>query len=315
MKKFFLISILLGALPFSMMAQDDDLYFVPKKKSTTQKAETQKAQKDTYYVGSSRSVDEYNRRGSSYEVIGNDSVSDIIDFNAVQGVYPDSVVSEDYALTKKMARFDEYNISDNAAFWAGYNAGRSDWDWHSPFYYGRMGWYDPWFYGSYNYGWYNPWYWDWAYWYNPLWSYYGWGYPYHYGWYGWYDPWYYGGGVSGRHYAYRNGNTGTINRYSSERGGYRGSTSLGGSRSSSLRSRTISGHTAYGNAGTRSSNNNSSYQRSASSRSNNASFGGSRSSSSSGSFGGGGGSTRSSGGGFSGGGGGRSGGSSMGGRR
>ena len=33
MKKLLLISMLIGTMPFSMLAQDDDLYFVPKKKS------------------------------------------------------------------------------------------------------------------------------------------------------------------------------------------------------------------------------------------------------------------------------------------
>ena len=31
MKKLILISLLIGALPLSMVAQDDDLYFVPKR--------------------------------------------------------------------------------------------------------------------------------------------------------------------------------------------------------------------------------------------------------------------------------------------
>ena len=33
MKKLLLISMLIGTMPFSILAQDDDLYFVPKKKS------------------------------------------------------------------------------------------------------------------------------------------------------------------------------------------------------------------------------------------------------------------------------------------
>ena len=32
MKKLLLISMLIGAMPLALMAQDDDLYFVPKKK-------------------------------------------------------------------------------------------------------------------------------------------------------------------------------------------------------------------------------------------------------------------------------------------
>ena len=37
MKKLILISLLIGALPLSMVAQDDDLYFVPKKKIAVEK--------------------------------------------------------------------------------------------------------------------------------------------------------------------------------------------------------------------------------------------------------------------------------------
>ena len=40
MKKYILLSLLLGALPLTMMAQDDDMYFVPTKKNM-QKAQAQ----------------------------------------------------------------------------------------------------------------------------------------------------------------------------------------------------------------------------------------------------------------------------------
>ena len=67
MKKLLLISMLVGAMPLAMMAQDDDLYFVSKKKKATVVEEAQDQfgmPKDTYYAGSNRSVDEYNRRSS-----------------------------------------------------------------------------------------------------------------------------------------------------------------------------------------------------------------------------------------------------------
>ena len=324
MKKFFLISILMGGLPLSMVAQDD-LYFVPKKKSEVKVTDKYGMPRDTYYSGSNRSVDEYNRRGSSYEVIDNDTTAnDIIDFSGVQGVYPDSVLSEDYKLTKKMQRFEDYDISDNAAFWAGYEKGRHDWgwSWHSPWYYRNFAlyggyWYDPWYYDTWG-GWYSPYYYGSLYsWYDPWYfSYYGWGLPWYYHYYGGYPYYYYGGGGGGRHYAW-NGNTGTINRDGSMRGGfggYRGG--LSSSRTSSLRNRTVGNHRAYGGS-SGSSTRSGSYGRSGNSnRSNSGNFSGSRSgsysNSSSGSFSGGGGSTRSSGGG---GGGGRSGGGSLGGRR
>ena len=309
MKKLLLISLLIGALPLGMLAQDD-LYFVPKKKNVEKVNDNYGLPRDTYYSGSDRSVDDYNRRSSYYEQIDS-TMSDVIDFNGELGVFPDSLATEDYQLTKKMSRFDDYDVSNNAAFWAGYNAGRYDWAWHSPWYYGRYGWYgwyDPWYYRPWYGGWYDPWYYSSWYggWYDPW--FYGWHDPYYY------HRFYYYGGGGGRHYAYRNGNTGTINRYTSSRGGYnRGVSALGTGRSGSLRDRTIGSHRAYGSSGTRTSGD-SGYSRSSSSRSSSGSFGGSTRSS--GSFGGGG-STRS-GGGFSGGGGGSrggGGGGSHGGRR
>ena len=84
-----------------------------------------------------------NRMESQYEVIQNDSTNDIIDFDGQKGIYPDSL-TEDFALTKKMQRFEDYELSDNAAFWAGYHLGRDTWDWgwtwHSPWYYRTYGW-------------------------------------------------------------------------------------------------------------------------------------------------------------------------------
>ena len=241
-----------GMLPLTMVAQDDDLYFVPKKKSVERVTDNYGMPTDVYYSGSDRSIDEYNRRlKSRVEVIGGDStLCDTISFSAEKGVYPnDSISDEDFKLTKKMSRFDDYRISDNAAFWAGYAAGRYDWAWHSPWYYTRYGWYDPWYYSRWR--WYDPWYYDWYYgWYDPWYDpwYYG------YGWYsGWYAPRYYGwysGGSVGRHYANTIG-AGTIRRDGGTHMGYRrsGSSSryANGSRmSSELRNRTVSGNSRNG---------------------------------------------------------------------
>ena len=281
MKKYFLISVLLGALPISMMAQTDDLYFVPKKK--VQKEVKAKATEnidpiqETYYSGSDRTVEEYNRLESRYEVIEGDSTTnDTINFSAVKGVFPDSLKSEDFEITKNLQRFDDYDIADNAAFWAGYEKGREDFLWHSPWYYRVYGWYggwyggwyDPWYYSSW-YGWYDPFYDPWYYgwrssWYDPWFSWgYGWGYPYRYGYmgyggyYGWgYPHHYYSYGGGGRHYT--NGHTGTQNHghisFNGPRGVSNGRTTVhssgtfGGSRiaSSSDRSR-------FGTNGTRQS--------------------------------------------------------------
>ena len=313
MKKLLLFSMLVIALPQTMSAQDDDLYFVPKKTSAPQVAQDRFGMpKDTYYSGSDRSVDEYNRRlKSRVEVLDGDTTkSDIIDFSAEKGVYPDSLQIEDYKLTKRMSRFDDYRLADNASFWAGYEAGRRDWGWHSPWYYSSYGWYDPWYYSSWR--WYDPWY-D----------------PWYYGYAGWYDPWYYrrphyvvisGGGR--RHSGYIG--TGTLRRDGTTYnyyGGRRGAVAGNSSRMSSLRERAyrMGGSRNYssGNTVRSRSGNFSGY------RGSNSDFGGSRSSSSfsgsrsSGGFSGGGsfGGSRGGGGGFSGGGGRSGGGGGLGGRR
>ena len=177
MKKIALFTALL-ALPLSMMAQDDDMYFVPTKANKTREAESYGMPKDTYYTGSDRSIDDYNRR--SWQLQPVDSAgNDVIDFTATRGVYPDSVSQGgDYQLTRQMTRFDDYTPSQ--AYWDGYRDGT----WASPWYYNSWySWYDPvwywdspWYYGP-RYGWYSSWYYG---------SYYRpWGY------YGWYAPRYY----------------------------------------------------------------------------------------------------------------------------
>lgn len=306
MKKLLLISLFAGVLPLSMTAQVDDLYFVPKKKSVEKVTDHYGMPKDVYYSGSNRSVDEYNRRTiSHYEPIGADSIlNDTIQFIAEKGVYPDSTVTEDFNLTKQMSRFDDYDMSDNDAFWEGYRAGRYDWAWHSPWYYSRFGWYDPW---------YDPWYYSRWGWYNPF--YYSWYGGWYGGWYGsWYDPWYYNhwnyggyywsGGGRGYYHAPTIGG-GTIRRDGTTYGSRNSSIARNSSRMNELRNRTVSGNSRNGNYSRNSNgyrNNNSSFNGSRSGS--NSSFSGSRSS---------GGGSFSSGGGSRGGGGG--GGSRMGGRR
>jgi hypothetical protein len=300
MKKLLLFSMLVIALPQTMSAQDDDLYFVPKKTTAPEVAQDRFGMpKDTYYSGSDRSVDEYNRRFKSrVEVLDGDTTkNDIIDFSAEKGVYPDSLQIEDYKLTKRMSRFEDYRLADNAAFWAGYDAGRQDWGWHSPWYYSSYGWYDPWYYGYA--GWYDPWY------YRPGWGWgWSWRYPY-------YRPRYVvisGGGR--RHSGYIG--TGSIRRDGTTYGygGRRGVIAGNSSRMSSLRERASRlGGSSYSSGNTRrsGSGNFSGY------RGGNSNFGGSRSS---GGFGGGGSFGGSRGGGGSFGGGGRSGGGGrLGGRR
>lgn len=320
MKKLLLISMLAGALPMALMAQDDDLYFTPKKRVVVETSNDRYGMpKDTYYSGSDRSVDEYNRRmKSQVEALDGDSAkSDIISFDGEKGVYPDSTLSkDDYKYTKRMSRFDDYRLSDNAAFWAGYHAGVNDWGWHSPWYYTRYGWYDPWFdpwFDPWYYSaWYDPWYYDYAGWYSP--------WYYNSRWYWGWRPYYsypryvvVAGGGGRSHSGYIG--TGTLRRdgtHYSYRGGLRGSVAGNSSRMSSMRDRArqMGGSRTYssGNYQRSRSGNFSGYRGSSS----NSTFSGSRSSG--GSFGG----SRGGGGGFSGGhsgGGGRSGGGGLGGRR
>ena len=247
MKKYFLISILFGVMPLSMVAQTDDLYFVPKKKVKKATVENTVPVQETYYSGSNRTVEEYNRLKSKYEVLDGDSTkSDVIYFSAEKGVYPDSLKldslnSEDYELTKKLQRFDDYDIANNAAFWAGYEKGRYDYMWHSPWYYRIYGWYDPW-YDPWYYGWYSPWYYSWYY---P--RYYIWYYPRYY---------YYGGGGGGRYYAH-NGVSGTQHH---GRVSFNGPRGISNGRSTIHSSGTFGGsgiarsdRSRFGTSGTRSS--------------------------------------------------------------
>ena len=191
MKKLMMYLLLFGALPLQTMAQDDDMYFVPTKENQAKEAKSYGMPSATYYSGSSRSVDEYNRRVYSSVSPIDSAGNDIIDFSPVRGVYPDSTYQEetqDYAITRRMTRFDDYTPSQ--AYWDGYRDGR----WASPWYYSSWyGWYD-----------YDPWYWDSPWYYR---GYYGWYSPWHYGYYrpwhyGYYRPYWYGGGYV-RHYASR----------------------------------------------------------------------------------------------------------------
>ena len=123
MKKFVLVSLLVGVLPIAANAQDD-MYFSPKKNKAEKQTTIERKDIPTYYIGSNRDVDEYNRRGlgSCYQEIGNDSTGhDIIDF---YGNVPDSTYSRkgklkqrsyefdddgyDYAYSRRMRYFDDF---------------------------------------------------------------------------------------------------------------------------------------------------------------------------------------------------------------
>lgn len=204
-----LFSAFVCAMPLTMLAQDDDLYFVPKKQTIGNSVAnelTSEYNHQPYYCGSSRDVDEYNRRGklkSYYQKIGTDSLgNDIIEFHEGDGTYGtadlDSTITiypgseryyddDDFKCARRMGRFDGY-----------YDPALYSWSYPYSYWRGYYGWYDPWydpFYSPYYAGWYGGWYSPWRY------DYWGWNYPY-WGWSGWHAPIY--------HYSY-NGPTGTRN--------------------------------------------------------------------------------------------------------
>ncbi len=111
MKRLLLTTLTaLMLMPLTATAQDD-MYFVPTKSNVKKSAEKYGMPKDTYYCGSKRDVDEYNRRlKSKVEVISDDAllagnsladndtlvtdtlVGDTIVFIAEKGVYPKDVI-------------------------------------------------------------------------------------------------------------------------------------------------------------------------------------------------------------------------------
>lgn len=159
------------ALPLGVQAQDD-MYFVPTKSNVEKSAAKMGMPRDTYYSGSHRSIDDYNRRPGSLVQPIDSAGNDIIDFDGRVGAYPDSssVDAPDYQCTRRMSRFDDYDWRES--YRAGYRDGiasnwYSSWYWNDPYY-----WDYPYYYG------YSSWYWD---------------SPYYYGWYGpgYYHSWYY----------------------------------------------------------------------------------------------------------------------------
>lgn len=184
-------------MPFVAMAQydDDDLYFVPSKKQTRQVSvitatmpseTTVTTYVPSSYSGTTRDVDEYNRRGryrrsiagNGSETSGVDSLETAYTAGYAQGygdAYSRGYTDAAYDIPSYRVRF--FNCYD--PFWY------DSWLW-SPY------WYDPWYYSGWSYSWgwgyYSPWY-------GPGWYGYGYGYgwrrPYYYS--SWRSPYYYGG--------------------------------------------------------------------------------------------------------------------------
>ena len=185
MKKTGLLSILIGILPFTAMAQNDDVYFTPKKANRTNIADEEDHHRrdETYYSGSNRNVDEYNRRGkmgSSYQKIGRDSLGNVVLEEDGSCIYPDSSYVGEVGKKYRRRSFD-----DDDEFYYSRRVSRFYDPWffgyygYVPYYYSRWDWdfYDPWYggYASYWHGYYSPWYRGW---YNPYYGY-GWRSPYY----------------------------------------------------------------------------------------------------------------------------------------
>ncbi len=208
MNRLLLLSLAIGMMPLCAGAQDD-MYFTPKKGAATATTASGNDWRPAYHSGSTRDVDEYNRRGfsSSYSVIGDTLAADAIDFD---GKIPDSLYNAKSKRKGVKGKYDRYDDDDDYAYYRRLRRFDDGFFWA----------YDPWFYddywyGSY-YGYYSPYYYGYGY-YGPYYSY-AWGRPWRYGYYGyygsWYDPWYYDYGW-GRPYwgttvAYRPANPGGV---------------------------------------------------------------------------------------------------------
>lgn len=339
MTRTIILSMLTAFCSLNMMAQDDDMYFTSSKKAKndSRKAITSEvvdedapnryripatesddaydndgAETPSYYSGTLRSVDEYNRRdrfNSNYARHLQDSL-------AVE----DSILvsRRDFENSQRMQRFDGYRNTVIVV--------NDPWD------------YDPYYYDVYYHPWrrslagwiiddllFDPWYY----------GYHGWGYPYHawnswgwhvgYGYHGWYGGigwgghwggWYPHHGWARSGYTYTRGGFGSgrnatinrMNRNSAVTGGSASRATAGRSIRTNSFSRTnsngtvvngqqINGNVSRNNTTTTTTPSRNSFQNNTSTRSN--SFGGA-SRSSSNSFGGG--SSRPSGGSFGGGG-------------
>ena len=196
MKKWIVWALLL-AMPVLAMAQDDDLYFTPRKKqpTTTQSQLPQGVvtvvpddEPATLQVYNSRSRDddEYNRRGVGYQTSGGyDEATDVADDAADDPAYDD----EDYYYSRRILRFRSPRVGialSSPYYWdLVYTLGAYDYL------------YDPWVYDSFywHYGWGYGWSWGpWSSWYGPF---YGWHHPYHWSYWGWGPGWH--GGYHGWH--------------------------------------------------------------------------------------------------------------------
>lgn len=187
-KNILLLTALIVAMPLGVVAQDDDLYFVPKKK-TERKMQCHEQYTGDYTTTGNpcRDIDEYNRRGQSQDYnhsFATDSLTnDIIDFEPGNGAYDDTTAvahdskyyynaDDDFEYTRRMSRFDGFDYYYNPAYfayrytspyWCSWQGYYSPWydDWAAPWHYG---WGSPWYYGGF-FAWGWPYY---GYWHTPV---------------------------------------------------------------------------------------------------------------------------------------------------
>ena len=167
MARYFLLTALSFFFAANTLAQDDDMYFTPKKGSASaatrhiRESEVTEAYdyqqgydadaNTVYHSGSIRDVDEYNRRYRASDTYTSNDGNDVIGQDSVL------VSREDYENSMKMKRFDGYNnvtliVNDPWYYDPWY---------YDPFYW-HSRWYDPWYYSYYDpwhygHGWYGYW--------------------------------------------------------------------------------------------------------------------------------------------------------------
>jgi hypothetical protein len=224
MKKIVLASLILACLPYLSWAQssDDDLYFIPKKKTENRVTTTQtvdqvipKNNNKNYSSnnapvvvrdasGRVRDVDEYNRRYSSKDnnfVMDNDTLYIEEKPYGERGEWVNGFEGsqDDYEYAMRIVRFRNpfYAIPISSPLYWDVVYTLNSWDWNVyddgfyayafPTFSNRLWWDWRWNYPyggglGMSYNWYSPWYNNWYY---PSWNYgwnYGWGYGWDYGW-------------------------------------------------------------------------------------------------------------------------------------
>ena len=170
------------ASPFAAMAQVDDVYFVPSKKSEEKvlviKSTAEKYNISTASASQGRDVDEYNRRSTAYT----DSPDEYIDENYTGDYSYEEGAYDDYSYSTRIIRFrNPRRAMYSPIYWdLMYGCGVSDWLIYDngysidiyPTYNNHL-----YFYSDFAFGW-NPFSWySWNSWHYP--GYYGWYHPYH----------------------------------------------------------------------------------------------------------------------------------------